>query len=919
MVTTVKKTAQYVFSVFVFGCGILNTVCAEDACKFSYFGFPEDLNDSFVVVPENVVAMSDFVPVGSPTEIVEQFVEVTPSIIFVIDHSSSMWEPPFSPLAPEPSDRWGARYTVTRALVDTIYKLNPEAQIGLVIFGTYLFFDATDDPLFEKCPAETKGAYLPLLTLNKTYNGKTGYDIVKYYLETDTVTNFFDDEYVDLVHQPTDNGLQTENNSSTNIFAGFEAAKLGMADSPHPKKDHFVIFFSDGEATAPEDDSLKFFYIEGENVPTTFTIYFTPDNQALDNLETMTENIKTNGYSISNPMSNLWAIEAGHDALMKLLMENVIGKIINQVFNAHPITITINGLNPVTTWDSTGFTFNSLFPLLGESTNFDFDISYDIYKDSIKENGDTVSVKVGDTTHQITFDAIIETGAVVGDKIAIECWDRVLGFYHNGTQVNLIDETMANLEIRFTETEIDVLYGYTDVSVVITHTQGSAPLDSETFKLDNQGAYFSGTFAREIADPNTGDGTLQHQSPDSIVAIFRNPKLPLDTLRLAVPFALSGAVAIQTGIYFDNNAEGFVDSIFIGLAGSKIKENLDELMDVIALPPHRDFTVTGYRAVSDGIAVNVKEGTALPQTFVTNEDILEVADTLFLQNGGLLLPTTSPISIIDSMAPVIMKASFVDSIIIIKDGQMDSLTDLGTDELTVVFSESVDDITRDKPFKYFATTDAKEFGAELTLINQNGNMGLFSVDKLFGASSIVDGDSIWINWALADNICDAAGNQQDNSGNVHRRIDVETITIIKKGPFSLIINATMLDPNVNIKLPDYITSHPDIKAILKSVQMNNNGNIKDIMIITLDPDVIENIPDDEHFSATLSLCDAVGNVFCNRRDMIYLEKTKSLIYIWDGRNDNGRAVGLGAYLALAEIDFTTKPDEVLKHLVGVKR
>ena len=35
------------------------------------------------------------------------------------------------------------------------------------------------------------------------------------------------------------------------------------------------------------------------------------------------------------------------------------------------------------------------------------------------------------------------------------------------------DETMAELEIRFTEYEVDMLYGYDDVKVEITHTEGN--------------------------------------------------------------------------------------------------------------------------------------------------------------------------------------------------------------------------------------------------------------------------------------------------------------------------------------------------------------------------------------------------------------------------------------------------------------
>ena len=63
------------------------------------------------------------------------------------------------------------------------------------------------------------------------------------------------------------------------------------------------------------------------------------------------------------------------------------------------------------------------------------------------------------------------------------------------------------------------------------------PKDLETFKLSDKGSYLSYTFPREIGAANA-DNALQHQSNDSIIAIFRNPDLPLDTLRIAIPFGL---------------------------------------------------------------------------------------------------------------------------------------------------------------------------------------------------------------------------------------------------------------------------------------------------------------------------------------------------------------------------------------------
>ncbi len=325
------------------------------------------------------------------------------SLFFIIDNSASMWVPPLSSVDPQPSDRWGSRFTVSRALVDTIFKLNPEAQIGLGIFGTSLFFDPTDDTIFKQCPDENKGAYIPLLTLNKTYNGKTGSDIVKYYLEIDTLTDFFNEKYVDLEHQPSDISLQTENNERTNITAGFRAGKHAMLSSSYPEKDHYIIFLSDGEATVGGNE-----FEAGENVPTTFTNFFGTNNQIPVSLVTMVENIQVNGYSISNPISSLWSIQADHDTLLAFLIENVITKIIDPTYIAgfegnytNKNMIFINSCNANTTINYT----------VNENSNITLDI-YNLY-------GRKVYSLVNDFkhsgSHQVLWNQMNESGIQVSN------------------------------------------------------------------------------------------------------------------------------------------------------------------------------------------------------------------------------------------------------------------------------------------------------------------------------------------------------------------------------------------------------------------------------------------------------------------------------------------------------------------------
>lgn len=565
-----KKCALLCLLVLIFHVSFLP---AEEACKFSYKGIPEDLNDSTIVLPEKVIALSEYILVGMPLDsIIEQKIN---SIMFIIDNSGSMQNV-------GGNDQWGSRFVVARDLIDTIYNMNPKMQVGLVVFRTYLYFDPSDDPIFEQCPAYDTGAYIPLLTLDSTYNGQTGYDILKNYLETDTVS--LDSLWIDLVYRPTNVILAGGN---TNITASFEAAKQGMLSSIYPKGNHYIIFLSDGESTVGGND-----YILGENVPTTYTVFFTPLGKPPQSLLDMTANIQCNGYSTSNSYSNLWAIETDYDTLMSLLMEKVIGQMVSQIYKTIPTNMSINGIAPVTGWDGTGFTFGQIFPLQGVTTDFNFGIDYEIYMESITENGDTITIKIADTTHNITFTVAIEDGAPVPDSVELTCWGRRLEFYHNDSLFEIADETMDSLEIRFSEVEVDMLYGYDSVFIELTNIIGTQT-DKENFTLLNNGSYFTYTFPRAIDSiPTAGDGILQHQEIDNIIALFRNPNLLLDTLRVLVPFMKSSEI---------NSSNFFSGKFNFRIVKSGARQHILKVNNLPCLGKISFYTINGRKILEQSL------------------------------------------------------------------------------------------------------------------------------------------------------------------------------------------------------------------------------------------------------------------------------------------------------------------------------
>jgi hypothetical protein len=901
----------------------------EDACEVYYKGDPVELKDSNVVVPDDVVALSSQIHVDMP---IDTSTKVAPAaIFFVIDNSSSMsWESGMN-------DQDGLRFSVTRDLIDTINARFDTAQVGVAVFQRHLFYREGVDPRFAKCPVQDSGMYIPLLTLNESYapDGKMGYEVLKEWLDTAQYTKGTVD-YVDLKYQPSPQWPDF-NSPATCINAGFDAARDAFKNTTYKTHRQFIIFLSDGSANWPSGNSAKDF-VKGENVPTTFTVYFTEQGQAHPDIVEMTTNIQGNGYSFMNPNSAYWAVEV--DILMQLLVDNVIN-LISQSVTAHPDTLIINGI-VITDYDTLNqqFTFDQIFPLTDWTTHFDYEINYKMMIDSFIWVGDSIvdTIQIlGDSATSGEFDVTIDPTITnlpnhYPHEFEMLCWQRELAFYYNGSPVNVVDETMHNLEIRFNYCPGDNDYRYTTVKTEISNVEGSKT-DKETYTLSNSqvDTLFTFTFPREVlinVDPNQQNGTLQHQAPnDSIIAVFRNeenPTLPLDTLRIAVPFRLSGYIILQAGYYYDRNADGYVDSVFIkdstDLEDPITDEQLKEIMDnnLIKLPASRGFTIDAYAVRSDGFALEVTENTGHePATYIRDDDSIQV-DMKILNVGGWVVPGTIPI--FDKVAPIIMRKQVSykgkgEWTPLLVDFQVDSVSDT----LTVIFSETIKEFTDPiiMPFRFLNNDSNAQYTADLVLASLSNSLSnsvaKFTIDRV--NSNVIDyftkGDSVWIHEdnKVADVCVNESGGQaynyQVNKKNIKRELNV----ILEMIPFDLdLISISPLDlsdiNNEGIIIPIEIINLFDENA-LKNLKLQTNGNGDLIgMVIQIVPDFtkIDSLSLEHLFlEGDISIFDAVGNHIIRDKPMVFNSANKSLNYVWNGRNELDRYVGASSYLAVSKI------------------
>lgn len=861
---------------FLIFTSLLFNVSGDEICYWRISDCPEHLNGETVTVPDNVIAISPTVRSCNIETTIEEMKGKPPSVFFVIDHSSSM-----SRLGGG-NDVDGTRFTVTRDIIDTISQTFPKAEIGLALFRNVLYFDQRNNdivvpldnyPVIDSMDYENQ-SYLPLLRLDSTYtmNGSEmkGIDIIKFFLQTDTV-----DRTVDITYSP-----EFESEQGTNINAGFEAALRAMSKSTNEPDNQFLIFISDGEpSTYGQPDSVDInAFAEGLNTPTTFTIYMhNRDTDAPRILHTMTENIQNNGYSEMNQYSEIWTISTSYDVLMSLFREHILQPIL-RVRSGHAVSMVINDIVSNDRQPDSSFIFGSQFGLNHESNSTEVNIVA-TYEISDSETGEK-----DDSTTTTTFTIIRSSSVQTPSMGSLECWNRDLELRFNGSAVSSVNETMNTLEAVF----IDSDGQYKTVSIEITN---SNPEKQDLLKLpltrtDNE---FSKSFSREINDPDINDAIFQHQLSDSIILTYRNPDNPLDTLRRAYPFSISKTISFPSAAYYDTDANGFVDSVFIAIDGTVITEDLPDLVKKIKLPSYRLLNVDTVKIVPGGLAYIVDCKMNRPSTSVTPDDIIVISSGI-LSNGGMI--NGASLSVQDKMAPVLINEAFLSS------------SNLQTDSLKVTFSEPVEPFNNTNPF-LFSKPDGRQYQVTLEPGGKflDDNTFVAQVRSVQSGFTIVSEDSIWINPSAQ--IGDTKGNKQTNSSNIRVLLNV------KYQPYDLIPSVINNPMNPDFEIPPFIRNLYSEKGLPPP----GNG-----LIIVVEP--ATDLPPTINIDAKVTIYDVAKNIIQKDLPMVFEPDSQKLYMVWDedlSINRKGRKVATGTYLALVTITDNHGMVQTKKVPVGVRR
>lgn len=384
-----------------------------------------------------------------------------------------------------------------------------------------------------------------------------------------------------------------------------------------------------------------------------------------------------------------------------------------------------------------------------------------------------------------------------------------------------------------------------------------------------------------------------------------------------------GSVAVERGYYFDNNGDGFVDSIYVkattDIEGGFTEAMIDEIIDkAVTLPTFRNFTVNNSGLTSGGFYLKVTEGNSNPTTFITKDDSLETSRTT-LSNGGTVQAKICPIH--DKVAPLIHWNERSAFAVIHQDKSV-------TDTLSVTFSERIKNVSATVPFRFLSIQNATSYSATLRAIDQpSSDKMVFAVQSISGIDRMRDGDSIWVYEGdrVGDICSDESGNTvtnyQINKNNTRRRLYVERRLL----PFNF-IPVAVSPVNVDNIENDKYTVPKHYFDILKAYDLDlteRNGTYYG-MIINVVPDEKDNVYKGFKLSGELIILDPVGNRVVEKKEMGWDDNNKRLIWAWNLKNMNRRYVGSGMYLCLIEIEETTVGSnnkglkETKKILLGVQ-
>jgi hypothetical protein len=929
---------------------------ATEYCEIALSRCPEQYDGDTLEVPLSVVSLSSTIRACATTD--SNKVGEPPAIMFVIDHSNSMVtaQPPNT----RGNDVNGNRYRVTREIIETISGSFPDALIGVAIFdaGLYLNNSRGTDPNSVKFGGtpfnDTTGeSYMPLLKLNDTVSGggfltadNTAYQLYQRMITSASVQG----QTRWGVRSGAANPPLLAEGSGTNITIGFEAALEQFAKIPESvvkPENRYIIFLSDGEpgitgtcsgANGTTGDNPRCArqrlyeagVIDGKKFPTTYTVYLnaaprdTADYPAT--LKTMTNAVKNNGYSDVNNTSGIWAIDGNnYDAMLNLMMDNIVSKMLQTKVVPKRIVVTSAGVtDSAGNLVDTSFSFGRMLPI--DTTSIAvvrMGLRYDVKKDSIDDNGNTVQVDF-ETVQEYSF-AIKRTATPKGGNnwassqgLTPKCGSKPsIELLYGGEPVDVIKGNMKELTVKFAASNF---FDYTrdNVNIQIRMTEGGPVNDTlytNRLTLRPEASSFYWNFDRVYVDAvgqvNVTNSVLEHNTiSDSLILFFRNPIIPLDTIRVSYPY-------ISHILAFDVKGERI-------MSGDTVKGvRAGELVDIFARTLRGDGTIDAEMLASGNVAWTSQGATITPtglqtQFMATKADkdgtVYEV--TAVFQAGSMKITEKFYVKVMPGQAEY-LEVVFVDPSKV--PNQADT-TKLKNNKTLEIPEKMVRDTTL-----YVVERD------------KFGNL----IGPASGASwsNIVGG--ICFRRSAEGNDCATARGDNVDVGKPDGssvKFDQGRIIVTKSG-LSDTVNVTVLgeaqanvgpnpfvpgvdEPEPRLRQYGVWETYKDIVEAKSVGGPNGGSDTKGILVAVTTPKGIQADGSGKHpKTASVVIYDAVGNiVFKSKPNEITLTNGRSTFgLVWNGKNNKGRVVGPGTYLVRTSVELDGGGKVVEQKRIGVTK
>lgn len=696
---------------------------------------PPNYQNDTVRVADNVVALNSTFTHCTPDSINEGLPGKRPdtiSVFFLIDHSSSM----------SIMDSTAIRYRVVNQLIDSIYAISPASEIGLAVFSNQLLHSFNDDPFYVQLDSRWHDSYVPLTNLSAKIGNVSAVEKLKSSIFFSEEKDYFNNnKLLNGNYSPTGRkdslGNNLGYNGTTDISLAFEAARKAFLDAANPKEKQYIVFLSDGisqNADIERKDS-ELDYITGTGVPTTFTAFFVNVNKPIpQQISSMTENIRANGYSSNNVNSKEWKTMGSESELLESLLGRLSIGNGTEYYTSYPQKMIINGITGEKFDDSLVY-LPKIIPLTGKYTSVEISFSFHWNSPIGKDETRTFSTIIMQSDNP--------------DRLPDSCFEQgTLQFFYQGNQISIIEAQQRNLEVRFFPPQ-----GFEADTVDIT-ISNSTSTDSIKLKAFRSGEYYSAFFNREYGAPSA-DNVLQNDYTDSVIAVYRNPALPLDTLRIWARVTEPSDIAVRAAYYLDTNANGYPDVIRVVQGTEKLSSSDIALVkpNMTVLTP-RSLSVINVISSPVGFDIILDEAAGPPPfTGIFPDERLYIDRTSGLPDGGEL-PQTD-ISIADSMAPVIISGTYFDH----AEKSM-------TDTIEVVFSEKINPSSDPYPFEFFSVSQDKNYSLSLKHLKDD-SVSLYSVLPVIeGAPDPMKGDSI--NIRPLSGVKDDKNIEQQNPGNISR-------------------------------------------------------------------------------------------------------------------------------------------------------